>query len=294
MAAGTVPARRASTQRGTRSPRRLPSVKTVIIAAAAYAIAIIFLLPYVEMIITALRPPNELLERNYLPHRFAWSNLTNMWGPGYGITSSLRISLEVAGGATVVVLLVAIPAAYYTARHHYRGRWLFLLIVLITQMLQPTALIVGIYKEFLGFHLVNTVWSLILVNAGFNLAFAVWIVTAYVGSIPIELEEAAMVDGTSRLGAMFRVTLPLAAPGLVTALIFTFIAAWNEFIVALTLTTGSAAMPLTVRLDSFIGQYTVDWQHLFGASVVATIPVVILFALIERRVVGGLTAGSIK
>jgi multiple sugar transport system permease protein len=217
-----------------------------------------------------------------------------MWGSGYGITSSLRISLEVAGGATVVVLLVAIPAAYYTARNRFRGRGLFLLLVLVTQMLQPTALIVGIYKEFLSFHLVNTVWSLILVNSGFNLAFAVWIVTAYVGSIPVELEEAAMVDGSSRLGAMLRVTLPLAAPGLVTALIFTFIAAWNEFIVALTLTTGSADMPLTVRLDSFIGQYTVDWQHLFGASVVATIPVVILFALIERRVVGGLTAGSVK
>jgi multiple sugar transport system permease protein len=103
-----------------------------------------------------------------------------------------------------------------------------------------------------------------------------------------------MVDGTSRLGAMFRVTLPLAMPGLVTALIFTFIAAWNEFIVALTLTTGSGVMPLTVRLDSFIGQYTVDWQHLFGASVVATIPVLVLFAVIERRVVGGLTAGSVK
>jgi hypothetical protein len=88
--------------------------------------------------------------------------------------------------------------------------------------------------------------------------------------------------------------LPLAIPGLVTVLIFTFIAAWNEFIVALTLTTGSAVMPLTVRLYSFIGQYTVDWQHLFGASVVATIPVLILFALIERRVVGGLTAGSLK
>jgi multiple sugar transport system permease protein len=166
--------------------------------------------------------------------------------------------------------------------------------VLVTQMLQPTALIVGIYKEFLSFHLVNTVWSLMLVNAGFNLAFAVWIVNAYVGSIPVELEEAAMVDGASRLRAMFRITIPLAMPGLVTALIFTFIAAWNEFIVALTLTTGSSVMPLTVRLDSFIGQYTVDWQHLFGASVVATIPVLVLFALIERRVVGGLTAGSVK
>jgi multiple sugar transport system permease protein len=297
MAAPTMTARRrraAGAVAAARPRRRMPSVKTGIVAAAAYIIAIIFLLPYLEMIITALRPSKELLERNYLPHHFAWSNLTGMWGPAYGITSSLRISLEVAAGATVVVLLVAVPAAYYTARNRFRGRGMFLLLVLVTQMLQPTALIVGIYKEFLSFHLVNTVWSLILVNSGFNLAFAVWIVTAYVGSIPVELEEAAMVDGSSRLGAMWRVTLPLAAPGLVTALIFTFIAAWNEFIVALTLTTGSAAMPLTVRLDSFIGQYTVDWQHLFGASVVATIPVVILFALIERRVVGGLTAGSVK
>jgi multiple sugar transport system permease protein len=96
------------------------------------------------------------------------------------------------------------------------------------------------------------------------------------------------------MGVLLRVTLPLAAPGLVTALIFTFIAAWNEFIAALTLTTSNSAIPLTVRLDSFVGQYTVEWQHLFGASLVATIPVLILFALIERRVVGGLTAGSIR
>jgi multiple sugar transport system permease protein len=138
------------------------------------------------------------------------------------------------------------------------------------------------------------VWALILVNAGFNMAFAVWILNAYFSSIPAEIEEAAMVDGSGRMGVLLRVTLPLAAPGLVTALIFTFIAAWNEFIAALTLTTSNAATPLTVRLDSFIGQYTVDWQHLFGASLVATIPVLILFALIERRVVGGLTAGSIR
>ena len=288
MAAGTLTARRG------RRTRRMPGVKTALLAASAYVIAIIFLLPYAEMVITALRPQRELLERNYVPHHFAWSNLTNMWGSSFGITTSLRVSLEVAGGATILVVLVALPAAYYTARHRFRGRGLFLLIVLITQMLQPTAVIVGIYKEFLSFHLIDTVWALILVNAGFNMAFAVWILNAYFGSIPIEIEEAAMVDGSSRLTAMWRVTLPLAMPGVVTALIFTFIAAWNEFIAALTLTTSSGATPLTVRLDMFIGQYTVDWQHLFGASVVATIPVLILFALIERRIVSGLTAGSLK
>jgi multiple sugar transport system permease protein len=279
-----------------RERRRLPSLRTAVIAAAAYVIAVVFLLPYLEMLITAVRPQRELFDANYLPHHFAWSNLTNMWGAAFGITSGVRVSLEIAGGATLLVLLVALPAAYYTSRHRFRGRGGFLLLVLATQMLQPTALIVGIYKEFLDFGLlgVDPVWSLILVNAGFNLAFAVWILNAYISSIPAELEQAAMVDGSSRLGALFRITLPLAMPGVVTALIFTFIAAWNEFIAALTLTTSNADYPLTVRLDSFIGQYTVDWQHLFGASVVATIPVFILFALIEGRVVGGLTAGSVK
>jgi multiple sugar transport system permease protein len=279
-----------------RAERRLPSLRTAIIAVAAYVVAVIFVLPYLEMLITAVRPQRELYDPGYLPHHFAWSNLTNMWGAAFGITSAVRVSLEIAGGATLLVLLVALPAAYYTSRHRFRGRGAFLLLVLATQMLQPTALIVGIYKEFLDFGLLNLnpVWSLILVNAGFNLAFAVWILNAYIGSIPVELEQAAMVDGSSRLGALFRVTLPLAMPGVVTALIFTFIAAWNEFISALALTTNGSDYPLTVRLDSFIGQYTVDWQHLFGASVVATIPVFILFALIEGRVVGGLTAGSVK
>ena len=300
MAVRTLSARTRAGSRGpqpaVRAPRRLPSLKTAIIAAAAYLVAAVFVLPYLEMLITAVRPQRELYDPNYLPHHFAWSNLTNMWGAAFGITSSVRVSVEIAGGATILVLLVALPAAYYTSRHRFRGRNAFLLLVLATQMLQPTALIVGIYKEFLSFGLLslNPVLSLILVNAGFNLAFAVWILNAYIGSIPVELEEAAMVDGSTRLGALFRVTLPLAMPGVVTALIFTFIAAWNEFISALTLTTSTSDYPLTVRLDSFIGQYTVDWQHLFGASLVATIPVFILFALIEGRVVGGLTAGSIK
>jgi multiple sugar transport system permease protein len=164
----------------------------------------------------------------------------------------------------------------------------------VTQMFQPTAMLVGIYREFLSFGMIDTVSSLILVNAGFNMAFAVWIMNAYVSAIPQELEEAAFIDGSTRLGALFRVTLPLALPGIVTALIFTFIAAWNEFIVALTLTTSSTTEPLTVALNSYVGQYQVDWRHLFAGSVIATIPVIILFALIEGKVVGGLTAGSIK
>jgi multiple sugar transport system permease protein len=275
-----------------RRVRRVPSGKKLIIAVVAYVIAIIFLLPYAEMVITAMRPSNELLDRNYVPHHWDWSNFTSIWKTGFG--TNLKVSLQIAGGATALVLLVSLPAAYYTARRRFRGRGLFLLLVLVTQMFQPAAMLVGIQREFLSFDLPSPVFSLILVNAGFNLAFAVWILNAYFSSVPVELEEAAMVDGAGRLGALARITLPLALPGIVTALIFTFIGAWNEFLVALTLTTSPEQYPLTVAINSYVGQYSVDWGHLFAGSVIATIPVIILFAFIEGKVVGGLTAGSIK
>jgi multiple sugar transport system permease protein len=269
--------------------------RKVLLALLAYVIAMIFVLPYAEMVISALRPPKELLARGYLPQHFDWSNFTSLWRTGFG--DHLGASLKVAGGATVVVLVVALPAAYCTARRRFRGRAVFLLLVLATQMFQPAAMLVGIQREFLSFHLPNPVLSLILVNSGFNLAFAVWILNAYFSSIPAELEEAAMVDGASRFGALYRITLPLAMPGIVTALIFTFIGAWNELLVALTFTSGiqqPGQQPLTVSINDYIGQYSIDWGHVFAGSVIATIPVIVLFAMIEGKVVGGLTAGSIK
>jgi multiple sugar transport system permease protein len=281
----TVPKRR-------RAARITP--RQILLALSAYAIAMIFILPYVEMVISALRPSRELLDRGYLPRHYDWSNFTSIWKTGF--QGNLGASLKVAGGSTLLVLLVALPAAYFTARRRFRGRVAFMLLVLATQMFQPAAMLVGVQREFISFNLPSPILSLILVNAGFNLAFAVWILNAYFSSIPVELEEAAMVDGTSRLGALTRITLPLALPGIVTALIFTFIGAWNELLVALTLTLGSpdSERPITVGINNYIGQYSIDWGHLFAGSVIATIPVIMLFAVIEGKVVGGLTAGSIK
>jgi multiple sugar transport system permease protein len=292
MAAVTAAAAQPQERAKRLRPKKPPTYRTVLVCAAAYLIALIFILPYLEMIVTALRPQAELRDRDYFPHHLTFSNFTNIWSTGLG--TNLAVSLEVSIGATVLVLLVAIPAAYYTSRRKFRGRGVFLLLVLVTQMFQPTSLIVGIYQEFTNTVHVSSTFALILVNAGFNLAFAIWILNAYFGAIPKELEEAAMVDGTSRIGAMFRVIIPLALPGIVTALIFTFIAAWNEFITALTLTNTDSSEPLTVKMNTFIGQYSTDWQHLFAGSVIATIPVIILFAFIEGKVVSGLTAGSVK
>jgi multiple sugar transport system permease protein len=292
MATAVKPAVRPGAPARTARRRRRPR-RTWVIAVAAYVVAAVFLLPYLEMLVMALRPNNELGLATILPRHWTFANFTTLWSTGLG--GSIGTSLEIAAGATVLVLLVALPAAYCTARRRFRGRGLFLVLVLATQMFQPAAMLVGVQREFINFGLPPTV-SLVIVNAGFNLAFAVWILNAFFASIPAELEEAAMVDGLGRLGALTRITLPLAAPGIVTALIFTFIAAWNEFLVALTLSLGQppAQQALTVAINNYIGEYSVDWGHLFAAGLVATVPVIILFAFIERRVVSGLTAGAVK
>ena len=293
MITTTKPAPRLASRPGPARRTRRP-LRTWLVAGAAYLIAIIFLLPYLEMFVIAGRPNNELGEATIFPKHFTFSNFTTLWSGG-GLGGSIGTSLEIAAGATVIVLLVALPAAYCTARRRFRGRTGFLLLVLATQMFQPAAMLVGIQREFTNFGVPPTL-SLIIINAGFNLAFAVWILNAFFSSIPVELEEASMVDGLGRVGALLRITLPLAAPGIVTALIFTFISAWNEFLVALTLSLGESPtqQPLTVAINNYIGEYSVDWGHLFAAGLVATVPVIVLFAFIERRVVSGLTAGAVK
>ncbi|MGA5347463.1 carbohydrate ABC transporter permease [Streptomyces griseoincarnatus] len=241
----------------------------------------------------ALRPASGLRDATCLPDHFAWSNFVGVWRESH-LGSNLRVTLPVAGGSTLLVLLVAIPAAYCTARVKYRERKVFLVLVPVTQMFQPTSLLVGLYREFCQLGMLNSVWTLVLCNAAFNLASATWILTAYFAAMPVQLEEAAMIDGLGRGGALLRVTLPPAMPGVVTAVIFTFIAAWNDFVMGLTLSTVPESRPLTVGVNSFIGNCTVQCNYLFAASVIAIVPVVVLFALIQRHVVSGLTAGSVN
>jgi multiple sugar transport system permease protein len=142
----------------------------------------------------------------------------------------------------------------------------------------------------------NTYWSIIVVNAAFNLAFSIWILNGYLASIPKEIEDAAMVDGAGRIRTMTRIVLPLAMPGIVTAVIFTFIQVWNEFVVAETIFNDPTRNreTLTVGINAFVGLYQTQYQYLFVASIIGIVPVVILFAAIERYLVGGLTAGSIR
>jgi multiple sugar transport system permease protein len=275
-----------------RPARRL---RRAALTGAGVAVAAGFVGPYVVMLLDALKPAAELRASppRFFPVVWQPANFLEVVGdPAF--RSALRVSLTVALASTVLAVVAAVPAAYHTARRRFRGRNAFLFLVLVTQMFSPTTLVVGLYREFFELGLVNTSGGLILTNAAFNLAFAVWILRAFFASIPREIEEAAEVDGCSRLGALMRVVLPLARPAIVTAAIFAFIAAWNEYIVALTLMTDADMKPLTVGITSYVTAYVQHWNLLFAASALAIAPVVLLFGLIERHLVGGLTAGSVK
>jgi multiple sugar transport system permease protein len=282
------PARRGSLRHWRNARRYVLPLAGLVVSAA-------FLAPYAVMLLDALRPSSDVLQTptTFLPRDWQFSTFSTVLSDARFL-NWLKTSLIVASASTVIVLLVSVPAAYFTARFRFRGRTPFLLLILVTQMFAPTSLVVGLYREFFELTLVNTYLSIILTNAAFNLAFATWILNGFFSSIPKEVEEAAHIDGCGRFGTLWRVMLPLTRPGLVTAVIFTFIAAWNEYVVALTLMQDDAKKPLTVGINSYVTGYEQNWDQLFAASLIAIVPVVILFALIEKHLVGGLTAGSVK
>lgn len=264
---------------------------------AGLVVLIIFVLPYLIMFFGSVRTKSQIrsVDPTYFPTEWHWENYVTMWStPETPLPFNLISTIVISVFATLLVLAVALPAAYYTARFRFPGRMVFLFLVIVTQMLQPAVLTSGLFRQFVQWHLIDTWGAMILTNAAFNLSFAVWIMHSFFAGIPKEVDEAAQLDGAGRLTVLWRINLPLVWPGIVTAIVFTFVACWNEFAASLVILQTAANQPLSVALTKFVGQYETSWQYVFGVSIVAIVPVVILFMLIEKRLVGGLTAGSVK
>ncbi|RZU64276.1 multiple sugar transport system permease protein [Microterricola gilva] len=306
MTATTTPDRASETQNASRPPitRKRRYTEDQVSAgrvawrmAAGLAVLLIFILPYVIMFFGSVKSKSEIrsVDPTYFPTEWHWDNYITMWStPETPLVQNLISTIVISVFATLLVLLVALPAAYYTARARFPGRMIFLFLVIVTQMLQPAVLTSGLFRQFVTLGLSDTWLAMILVNAAFNLSFAVWIMHSFFAGIPKEVDEAAQIDGAGRLTVLFRINLPLVWPGIVTAIVFTFVACWNEFAASLVILSTAGNQPLSVALTKFVGQYETSWQYVFGVSIVAIIPVVVLFMLIEKRLVGGLTAGSVK
>ncbi len=258
-----------------------------------FVVCIIILYPYFVMFTTAAKSNEEMYGNVLLPSVWQWSNFVDIWTEA-PVFKYLLNSIIVAGGATFLAILCGIPAAYALSRMRFKGKAIFMGAVIMSQMFSPVVLLVGIYRLMTDMGLTNNLIGLILLNAAFNQAFAIWLLRGTFTSISSEMEQAAKIDGCGTVQALIRVLLPVAAPGIVTTLIFVFINSWNEYTIALTLISGDLLKPITVGINIFYGFNFIKWQYLFATSIFATIPVVILFLCIEKHLVSGLTSGGVK
>ena len=270
------------------------SWQTVLLYAFIVVLCVVILYPYFVMFITALKDKKEMYEIGHiLPEVWRWSNFSDIWTAA-PVFKYLINSMVIAGGATLLAILCGIPAAYALARMRFKGKGIFMGAVIMSQMFSPVVLLVGIYRMMVNIDLNDTILGLILLNAAFNQAFAIWLLRGTFMGISPEMEQAAKIDGCGTVKALVKVLLPMAAPGIITTLIFVFINAWNEYTIALTLISTDLFKPITVGINVFYGFNFIQWQYLFATSLFATIPVVVLFLAIEKHLVAGLTSGGVK
>lgn len=257
-------------------------------------LVVLVLFPFAVMILTALKPPAEVLRPTWIPTAFHWQNFITMWdATNFG--TALWNSVYVSTLSTVIALIAAIPAAYAMSRYRFKGKGAFQQFLLVSQMLSPIVLVIGLFRLVVWLGLVDSTNSVVIVYAAFGIAFSVWMLQSYFATIPRDLEEAAWIEGATPWQALVRVFLPLALPAMVVTALFTFINAWNEFVIALTMLRTQDSYTLPIQVFSLVaGRYTVEWHHVMAATFVATIPVAIIFAWLQRYLVRGLALGAVK
>ena len=264
---------------------------------AGIALIIVYCLaPFYWMIVSSLRRTADIFDPTFYPSPPSLQNYEDVFDPVNNFTRALFNSILVAGVTTILVLIIGIFAAYALARLDFRGKNLALSLIIATSMFPGIALVVPLLKIFTDIGWINTYQALILPSMSFALPLSVWNLTAFFRQMPQELEQAAMVDGCTQWQAFRKIIIPLAAPGVFTTAIIAFVAAWNEFIIALTMTNKSDFFTAVVAVSQFTG--TTGRDTPFGtqmaAGVILTIPLVIMVLAFQRRIVSGLTAGGVK
>jgi multiple sugar transport system permease protein len=269
--------------------RRIVTTDLPVLAIVLFAMA-----PFVWMILTSLTPTATLSATGVSLSPTGWSidNYVRLIEQTSFLKNMLD-SLIIAGGTVVIGLIVSVTAAYAFSRFRFPGRKLLMMQFLLINMFPMVLLILPLFILMRRIGILDTHIGLILANATVAIPFAVWMLTSYIAAIPKSLDEAAMTDGCSRLTALRKVVLPLTMPGIISTGIYIFITAWNEYLYALTL-GGRNVRPVTVAIQTLIGEYQIEWGLLAAGAVVGAMPATILFLLVQRRLVGGLTQGAVK
>lgn len=271
---------------------RKPWGKTVI----ATIVVVIYLFPVYWMVATSLKTPTDIFASppQFIPIEPVLTAYQEAVIENSVVQKAMLSSLVIATGTMLLTLLLATPAAYALARLRLRGSGVTILLLVLSQLL-PAIVIAGpLFVMFSRIKLTNTFPAMILADVSVTLPFAVIILRPYFLTVPRELESASMLDGSTQFGAFRNVVLPLVMPGLVTVAAFSFLMAWGEFIFALSLNLNESIQPITVALNSFVGQYGTEWNKMMAVATTIALPIVIIFIALQRFIVSGITSGATK
>ena len=287
------------TRDGRRSGGGRRRVTTWLLSALSVLLFVIFVFPVYWMVNTSFQPNNEIRgsEIHFWPDNFTLRNYeTVLFDPGRTpFLPAAANSLVVTVLTVIVALVFAFLASIAVTRFRFKTRRLFIVTILVVQMIPGEAMIVSIFRVIDGWHLLNTILGLTIVYIATVLPFTIWTLRGFVNGVPVELEEAAMIDGCSRAGAFWRVTFPLLAPGLIATGVFGFIQAWNEFIMALVLNARPEMMTLPVWLRTYlVANGTTNWAAIMAGSTLMAIPVIVFFLIVQGRMTSGLVSGAVK
>ncbi|MGF6229757.1 multiple sugar transport system permease protein [Inquilinus ginsengisoli] len=269
--------------------------QSLAIGGGLLGLAVIVLLPFWFIATGAIKAPREIIARvpTLVPHSFTLRHFEKLLGasdyPRY-----LGNSLVVGLGSTAITVVLSVLAAYGFYRLRFPGRDLLFRAVLVAYAFPGILILIPLYGMMSQAGLIDTPAALMIVNVTFASPFAIWMMRSFFASIPAELEEAALIDGASRLAILLRIMVPLAAPGIASVAIFAFIASWTEYLFASVLILSDANRTLPVGFAGIIGQYQIDWGLLLAGATLATVPVVLLFGIVGRWFIAGLTAGAVK
>ena len=253
-----------------------------------------FLFPYLWTVETAIKPPDQVyaIPSVWLPSSIYLGSFRFVFDKQFGV--NLMNSAIVSTSTTLFVLMLGCLGAYALARIQFWGRAIVLGAVLSVSMFPEVSVISELFMWLRQWGMLNTFQALIIPYASFALPFTLWALTNFFRQVPWELEEAALIDGCTQLSALWRIVLPLAAPGLVTCGILVFISAWNEFLFAYTFVSTDAARTVPVRIFMFQGEFESPWGQISAASVLVTLPLIVMVLVFQRRIIQGLTAGALK
>lgn len=261
---------------------------------AALALAAFLIGPFAWMLLTAVKSPGEIFTTppTWWPHVLSGENFAEAVSSDF--LASFGNSAVVCTGTTLMCMVLALVACYPLSRARFRGRSGVLGAVLISQLLPHAVLLVPIYRTARDLGMLNTQWGLMVAMLAFNLPVGIWLLRGFLSAVPISVEEAARLDGLSQFSAYWRLTVPLSLPGVLAVTVYVFFTSWQDFVFAMVFLTDPALGTTPLALLGLMGQHSVDWGLLMAASVIMMVPVLALFALVQRSFVGGLTAGAVK